>query len=365
MPSIKELSTLLQSKASSGETTPISKFKDVDCLNNNNYNLMSATYPDLFSVRGAAGSATGGYLHGVLAPNGCIYCIPYLSAATLVLKINPPQYLASTVGAVPFNGDFKWSSGVLAPNGCIYGIPANATTILKIDPTTDTVSTFGSLSSATGKWIGGMLGLDGKIYCIPSNASTILVIDPTNDTTSEFGSLGASTEKYAGCAMGSNGKIYGMPLTSGNILEIDTVNRTHTTYGSGIPANAVFGGVLAPSGDIYLVKKSSSTQYYFNPITKELKSFASIGPHPFISGTVLPNGLLIFGPNGNPFLFVDPINKNTWSGNQGNAGGKGSPVLDLTGRVWLMPYNTSELISMNVGCNYTCEWALSPLINKF
>ena len=76
------------------------------------------------------------------------------------------------------SGDNKWYGGVLAPNGCIYGIPYNSTTVLKIDPSTDTVSTFGSLSG-DNKWMGGVLAPDGCIYGIPHNSTTVLKIDPS------------------------------------------------------------------------------------------------------------------------------------------------------------------------------------------
>ena len=58
----------------------------------------------------------------------------------------------------------------------IYGITANSETVLKIDPTDDTVSTFGSLSSDAGKWNGGVLAPNGVIYEIPTNSVTVLRI---------------------------------------------------------------------------------------------------------------------------------------------------------------------------------------------
>jgi hypothetical protein len=65
------------------------------------------------------------------------------------------------------------ASGVLAPNGCIYGIPHNSETVLKIDPSEDSVTTFGSLSGSR-KWYGGVLAPNGCIYGIPHNSETVL-----------------------------------------------------------------------------------------------------------------------------------------------------------------------------------------------
>jgi len=69
----------------------------------------------------------------------------------------------------------KWVGGVLAPNGCIYGIPYSSTTILKIDTSNDAVTTFGSLAGSN-KWGGGVLAPNGCIYGIPRITTTILKI---------------------------------------------------------------------------------------------------------------------------------------------------------------------------------------------
>ena len=84
------------------------------------------------------------------------------------------QDAAITFGAVPAGVD-KWTGGVLAPNGCIYGIPFTSTTILKIDTANDAVTTFGNLVGAT-KWHGGVLAPNGCIYGIPRVTTNILKI---------------------------------------------------------------------------------------------------------------------------------------------------------------------------------------------
>jgi len=90
-----------------------------------------------------------------------------------VLKIDPTTDTASTFGSVSRDGN-KWEGGVLAPDGMIYGITKNSTAVLKIDPTNDTVSTFGSLSGDTDKWMGGVLAPNGVIYGIPHTSTTVL-----------------------------------------------------------------------------------------------------------------------------------------------------------------------------------------------
>ena len=118
------------------------------------------------------GALAGAYkwFGGVLAPDGCIYGIPYNS--TSVLKIDPVAGTATTFGSL--SGNDKWFGGVLAADGCIYGIPFNSTSVLKIDPVAGTATTFGDLSGAYYKWVGGVLAPDGCIYGIPFNSTSVL-----------------------------------------------------------------------------------------------------------------------------------------------------------------------------------------------
>ena len=131
---------------------------------------LDADQDDTVTTFGSLSADTSKWLGGVLAPNGCIYGIPYNSLA--VLKIDPSDDSVTTFGSLSAD-TVKWSSGVLAPNGCIYGIPRNSTTVLKIDPSDDSVSTFGSLSGSN-KWSSGVLAPNGCIYGIPNNSTAVL-----------------------------------------------------------------------------------------------------------------------------------------------------------------------------------------------
>jgi hypothetical protein len=57
----------------------------------------------------------------------------------------------------------------------IYGLPYNSTTVLKIDPATNTVTMFGSLTGSN-KWQGGVVAPNGVCYGIPQNSPTVLKI---------------------------------------------------------------------------------------------------------------------------------------------------------------------------------------------
>ena len=130
------------------------------------------------------------------------------------------QSSQSTTTFGSLSGSSKWIGGVLAPNGMIYGIPLDSTTVLKIDPTTDTATTFGSLSGS-GKWIGGVLAPNKMIYGIPYSSASVLKIDPTTDTATTFGNLSGST-KWRGGVLAPNGMVYGIPLESTTVLRLGT-----------------------------------------------------------------------------------------------------------------------------------------------
>jgi len=56
--------------------------------------------------------------------------MPFNSTTTTVLKINPATDTATTFGVLA--GSSKWIGAVLASNGFIYGIPQDSTSILKL-----------------------------------------------------------------------------------------------------------------------------------------------------------------------------------------------------------------------------------------
>jgi hypothetical protein len=91
-------------------------------------------------------------------------------------------------------GTTKWAGGVLAPNGKIYGIPTNSTSVLIINPATNTADTTTITGlSGSDNWIGGVLAPNGKIYGILTNSTSVLIIDPVTDsadTTTIFGLSG-------------------------------------------------------------------------------------------------------------------------------------------------------------------------------
>ena len=130
------------------------------------------------------------------------------------------------------DGLSKYLGGTLAPNGVIYGIPFNSTSILKINPEDDTVTTFGSVSTGANKYAGGVLAPNGMIYGIPFNSTSILKINPEDDTVTTFGSVSTGANKYYGGTLAPNSVIYGIPFNSTSILKIEDIGDYKLYLGS-------------------------------------------------------------------------------------------------------------------------------------
>jgi hypothetical protein len=150
------------------------------------------------------GNVTGGWFGGCLAPNGKIYCPPVNSfLTTSVLKIDPIAETATTFGSIDLSfftfvvGDlyYGWMGGVLAPNGKIYCSPLGGKGILEINPENDSVNVIGvgSLPPVAEKvitrmgtlpyyrWAPFIQSPDGKMYAPPANEDKILVFGETSN----------------------------------------------------------------------------------------------------------------------------------------------------------------------------------------
>lgn len=177
-------------------------------------------YPVTDSLTGGIGNACGDdvWYGGILAPNGKIYCMP--SRGTSILVIDPftesaqcdiPGLDGFATSTSPGGQAGKFSSGVLASNGKIYGLPYVATSnVIQIDPTTNTYITTSISISGGRKCIGGTLGIDGKIYCSTDNAGTLAIINVDNLTSTTI-----TSTRGNGTCLAPNGKIYIMPNLSG------------------------------------------------------------------------------------------------------------------------------------------------------
>ena len=190
---------------------------------------------------------------GAIANGNIIYGIPFSDSRWL--KIDTSTDTVTTFGSL--SGTAKWTAAARAPNGHIYAVPSGGTTIAKLTQPGEVTTTFGSLVAGSNKYSGAVLAPNGFIYGIPYSGGVICKINPTTDTVTTFGSFGATTNKwYGGVLLGTN--IYCVPGRSANILVIDTTNDTTRLIGSfGATASLKWSGAaLAPDGNIYFMPYS-------------------------------------------------------------------------------------------------------------
>eukprot|EP00541_Cyclophora_tenuis_P019231 CAMPEP_0116576548 /NCGR_PEP_ID=MMETSP0397-20121206/20593_1 /TAXON_ID=216820 /ORGANISM="Cyclophora tenuis, Strain ECT3854" /LENGTH=376 /DNA_ID=CAMNT_0004105601 /DNA_START=703 /DNA_END=1830 /DNA_ORIENTATION=- len=173
---------------------------------------------------------------GSTYPQGC--CIALPSNANGVLKINPATGHVSTFGHTTLTKEqengWAYHGGQLANNGMVYAIPANASHVLKICPRTEDTWLIGqSFGEGPQKWFGGIKGVDGCIYGIPHNETGVLRIDPVTDGCSMLEIKNASPGKWkwhGGIAAGA--KIYGFPNNADEVLVVDVEKQLVYTIGN-------------------------------------------------------------------------------------------------------------------------------------
>ncbi len=170
---------------------------------------------------------------GTIALDGCIYAVP--SHSEYVLKIIPPEKNSSdsniSVELLTVSdpsqkqnmvGTYKWAGGAQDRKGNIYGVPDNSQCVIRINPFTGEVITFGQLPDDHNKWKGAILAPNGMIYCVPCNAESVLVIDPYTLQLSNIG-VGVVPKgrfKWQGAFVGKDNNVYILPETASGVLKI-------------------------------------------------------------------------------------------------------------------------------------------------
>jgi hypothetical protein len=331
-----------------------------------------------FSSNVVTGAAPGGsaYYGGVLAPNGKIYTVPFLSGYGGVIDTVSNTFTSNALsGTIPTF--YPYGGGVLAPNGKIYCMSQLASNIGVIDPGLNAFTTFGTAGSYTG----GVLAPDGKIYCIPRNGTVVGVIDPaaSPNTFTTFGTAPAGTA-YVGGVLAPNGKIYCIPCNGTFVGLIDpTVSpatfTSNAITGAGAGGFSYIGGVLAPNGKIYCIPYNATTVGVIDPVLNTFSSNTVTGTAPgsgaYIFGVLGPDGKIYCIPGNatgvgviNPVLntFTSNAIPGTAAGGEAYLGG----ILAPNGNIYCMPYNTGVGVISFTGLKQlpSSNYCLSAWANK-
>ena len=132
---------------------------------------------------GSALSGQDKFLGGMCSPCGrYIFGVP--GHAKRVLRLNTKTNEMDLIGP-SFKGQFKWLRGLEVPAevmgddlreeypvGCCLALPSNASSILKINPESGEVKTFGNIIEKGWLYHGGNLAADGFVYAVPGTSSS-------------------------------------------------------------------------------------------------------------------------------------------------------------------------------------------------
>jgi hypothetical protein len=247
---------------------------------------------------------------GVLARNGLIYYAPSDSSTSSILVLDPSSDTYSTItGGASFTGGF--GAGVLADNDCIYWAPGTQTYVLIYNTITNTVSTIASANAVTfvsgAGWLGGTLAPNGKIYWSPAVfpypgvPNTILVVIPSTNKTY---SIPSSTAAYYGVTdftLGPNGCLYGFSQGSPH-MKLDPVTDQITYFANPTSAYGM-NSSLGLDGCIY------GCPYVFpnnllkmDPLAGDVVSYPAASGMSGIPASSANGGHSIMGPDGKTYI---------------------------------------------------------------
>ncbi|CAE8588000.1 unnamed protein product, partial [Polarella glacialis] len=204
--------------------------------------------------------------------------------AETVLKIDPVTGEVTTFGG-PFKGKQKWYGGLLGCDGCIYGFPMNATGVLKVNPVTQEAILLGDFPEGGYKWHGGVRGADGCLYGLPNHIDTVLKVDPRTSEVSTFGGpllkgpdFGETGNyKWLGGVLAGDGAIYCIPGDAHRVLKI--VPATKQAYAIGEPfediRNKWQNGFVGRDGCVYGIPQNFQGVLKIDPISEEVTTIGS------------------------------------------------------------------------------------------
>lgn len=223
-----------------------------------------------FAQFGTVTGSTGIYKFqaGMLAPNGCIYYIPYYTGGVTILKIDPTTPSLSEFGTFA-SASYKWGNPVIAPNGNIYAAPYNnvdVLKVLKVDTSIDTALEIGaSIKTQGSQWTSGALAPNGKIYFPPFCGDVMLVLDTSDDSMVLVSGFPVDDSKWATSTLALDGFIYAMPAGAGTdkILKIDPSDNSWE-YAATI-TDTTYQAHLLPDGCIYCDGVMSGDYWSFDP----------------------------------------------------------------------------------------------------
>jgi hypothetical protein len=327
--------------------------------NNNNTAGMVSTYS---LIR----TGTSQYRGGVLALNGDIHFVPYLTAVGQKISATG---VVSTYSLIYTDSGGAYSGGVLAPNGDIHFVPQDAPRGQKINAS-GVVSTYSLVYTAANAYQGGVLDPAGSVHFVPWAANRGQKIS-SSGVVSTYSLIYTGVNPYAGGVLAPNGDIHFVPYGAPVGQKVSAAGVV-STYSLVYTSSAAYqGGVLGANGDIYFVPYSAAVGQKVS-ITGVVSTYSlayTIGAA-YSGGVLAPNGDIHFVPYGNAnrgqkisasgvvstysLIYSTDLADKYWGG-----------VLDTNGNIQFIPYDAPVGQRISTNTRMPIGYALSPFFNKF
>ena len=171
----------------------------------------------------------------VLAADGCIYSCPVTAPDNQkVSKLDTATGIATLIDVDLFltNSSYNTSNGVIDDNGNVYFIGVNGGSdvcFIKVDTAAQT-ATYIDTGVAHGTFSTGCVAPNGKIYYAPITGTQFLELDPSTDTVSVFGTITSTLQSYHKMIVGYDGFIYAIPYRQTDIVRINPLNTASIDY---------------------------------------------------------------------------------------------------------------------------------------
>jgi hypothetical protein len=287
--------------------------------------------------------------------------------ADFVLQPPPPpdfEGVATTFGTLPGDGITEWWNGGIADNGMIYVPPQSASTILKIDPLTDTYSTIGNVA-ASSSWRGIVQAANGNLYSMPTASKTVLKIDPTTDSVSEIGTFSPGSVQMSDTILAPNGMIYGVPQNNAYCHKFDPNSEVLSTIGPLLSGPDRWnGGVLAPNDCIYGVPYNVSPVLKINTVNDDITTFGSLaGTYKWINGCVVGDYIYCSPVNATTILKINWTNDTLSTfGNFPGTGKWSDLILAPDGYIYGIPFRHTQILRIDPSDDSTLLFDATPTL---
>lgn len=195
----------------------------------------------------------------VITQNGTVYAIPRTDTRVLIVNTITNNY--TFVNAAPTGVD-KFSSSVLAPNGKIYCPPfLGFSNFLIYDINTNVADTSSLIAPVGFKYQGACCGPDGNLYFVPFTATStsghilryIVSTNTLDSSTLPIATLTGGLFNYACAKLAPDGFIYICPLNQNSVVAFNpitnVINTTSMVVSGGNGKTTT--GTLAQNGKIY------------------------------------------------------------------------------------------------------------------